>query len=470
MFRSAAAGIIGAPADDLRRRRLCVETRIVDDPIAAVASARGAGLVHVVRASGAGCIDMARPLIEGGLPTGGFRAADVSVRLRIAGRDVRVPARMLLFRAPLSYTRQEAFELHVGGGPLAAQVLFEALLRRGFRRAGPGEFTRRACLSGRISLAQARAVDALIRARGEREAAAAVSALLGTRRPKMSALRRHLLALRSLIEAEMDFYDQDPPVFSRRRFLRSLRALVRRVMRIVVPGVPSALPRVVLAGPSNAGKSSLFNALLGRARAVVHTEAGTTRDAVEAECELAGERLILVDTAGLFSAASADVPGAASAAAAADALAGAFLVLWVVGADQQPLPPRLPAGRPSSPAALLRVMNKCDLRRPTWAEEGRWLAVSAATGEGLAELREALLGRLRTGGWGAATASEDERGAALEAARALAAAAALLRRDAPTELAAEELRHADNAMARLLGGDLTEDLLDAVFGRFCVGK
>ena len=444
--------------------------------IAALATAPGAAGIAVVRLSGEGALAIADQLCPGArtppsaLPAGSFRL----VRLRDPRDGSAIDeALVLVFRAPHSYTGEDVVEFQTHGGRAAPSRVLDALLALGAAPAGPGEFTRRAFLNGRVALDRAEAVMDLVSAQGDRAARAAAEQLSGALGRRVDAIWEDLLALCADVEATLDFTDEEaeglaaPIRFDERSaaIAEALRALAAtsREGRLLREGA-----LVVLAGPPNAGKSTLFNRLLGERRAIVAPEAGTTRDSLEETLLLRGIPIRLVDTAGLRETGSAvereGVERARDLAARAD------LVLELRSVED-------PVDRTAAPGPnVLPVETKIDLRPSSRAASSPPpLRVSAVTGEGIAELEEAILAALganpAASGDGVAAS---ERHAALlrEAADAVDAARAAFAEGAEAAAvpAADRLRDAAESLARITGRSYTESLLDAVFGKFCVGK
>ena len=442
----------------------------------------------MVRISGNGALAIADKLCPGAkvppseLPAGSFRLA----RLRDP-RDGSVidEALVLVFRAPHSYTGEDVVEFQTHGGRAAPSRVLDALLALGAAPAGPGEFTRRAFLNGRIALDRAEAVMDLVSAQGDRAARAAAEQLSGALGRRVDAIWEDLLALCADLEATLDFTDEEaeglaaPIRFDERAaaIAGSLRdlAATARTGRLLREGA-----LVVLSGPPNAGKSTLFNRLLGERRAIVAPEAGTTRDSLEETLLLGGIPVRLVDTAGLREAGSAvereGVERARDLAARAD------LVLALRPADEAQND--CAVARPSGPKTLF-VATKADLLADDRAttrprdHETRGavppLRVSAVTGEGISELEEAILVALGTdpaAGEGGVAVSERHAALLREAAASVNEARAIFEdgAEAAAVPAADRLRDAAESLARITGRSYTEALLDAVFGRFCVGK
>lgn len=373
----------------------------------------------------------------------------------------------LCFPAGASATGEEVVELHAHGAPRVLSLLLEAVLAEdGVRLAEPGEFTRRALLSGRLDLARAEAVADLIQAESEGQVRAAAAQLQGALSVRVGRAREAVLAALAEVEGILEFPDEAQGAEAGVPAL--LAAARAEVAGLLADGARGALvrrgARVVLYGPANSGKSTLFNRLVGAERALVDEEPGTTRDALEARLELEGLGLSLVDTAGLR-----EGPGRLEALGIArtrEALAGCDLAVLV--APPGALAPALASWRAEVPEARrLEVAGKADLGR---AGPPGALPVSGLTGQGVPALRQALSARLGGGSAAAAAvASERHRDCLRRAGEALDRAAAALS-SATLEVVGGELQLGLGALGELTGEDAPQALLDAVFSRFCIGK
>jgi tRNA modification GTPase len=399
----------------------------IDDSIAAIATAPGAAGLAVVRVSGAGALAVADEVFRGHAPLASVAGHTLHHGWAVDARrpDAAGAASRLdevvaaVFRAPRSYTGEDTVEFSCHGGGVPARRVLAALQAAGARLAGPGEFTLRAFLRGRLDLAQAEAVVDLVHAETESAGDLALAQLAGALSRRIAALEDRITDATAEVEARVDFAEdvggvETPP------HVRAAIAAVSGELESLLAGAPWARAvregvRVPLVGRPNAGKSSLFNALLGEDRAIVTPEPGTTRDRVSERLELAGVPVTLSDTAGVRLATNpAEAMGVARALAALD---GAAVVLWVVDASQP-----LPADDDSLVASftgrrVLVALTKCDLPQVTGAEqalallaggEARALRVSSVTGEGLVPLRAALatlLGADRAGGLAGAVAN-----------------------------------------------------------------
>ncbi len=435
------------------------------DTIFALATPPGRGAIAVLRLSG--------PQTEIALTTlgaGGLAPRLASVRsLRHDGLLID-EALVLRFVAPRSYTGEDSAELHLHGGRAVIEAASRALIALGLRPAEPGEFTRRAFQNGRMDLAQAEAVADLIDAETEAQKNQALGQLDGALSVAYVGFRRDLLKALALVEAEIDFPDEEVPDNLARTagpVLDQLGADLRAAMadsdrgRRVREGY-----RIVLIGETNAGKSSLFNVLTAREAAIVTPIAGTTRDVLDADLMIGGYAVTLSDTAGLRD--SDDVVEAEGIRRARLRAEGADLRLWVRSPSTEGAED--PAAGFMQPSDL-QVLNKADLGAVTARSDLETLSVSTATGQGLAELHDWISARLARDLSGAdfpAVTRERHRRRLAEALAAVEAGRRAL--DVAPEMAGDDLRRAADALARVTGAIGVEDILGEVFSTFCIGK
>jgi tRNA modification GTPase len=450
------------------------------DTVAAVATPAGEGALGILRVTGADARAAAAALTgrEDFTPR---HAHKVSVKDREGAIDEGV---LVYYPAESSPTGEDLIELTLHGSPYILQRALSSALTRA-RAALPGEFTQRAYMNGKLDLSQAEAVFSLIHARTASSHRAALRGLSGGVSDAVRAVRAPLFELLVRIEATLDHPEEDIPGLRGEEIIAELEALRLPLSRLADTFSSARLgpegPRLALLGAPNAGKSSLFNSLLGRRRAIVDAAPGTTRDTLEEPALLAGEASVLVDTAGLREdcADAAEREGAARARAALETCDAAVLVVDAArapSAEEALLHERIvaEAGRRGTP--LVCALNKSDLGR---AWDGAALPgavpVSARLGTGLDELRAALAAAV--GGRPADDASlvvtSARQAAELDAAAAeIAAAEAAVRRHPGRweDLAACSLREALRRLGLLLGEGADADALGAIFARFCVGK
>jgi tRNA modification GTPase len=445
------------------------------DTIAAVSTPPGRGGIGIVRVSGPRAAAIATALI-GTLPPPrrahycGFRdSAGALVDRGVA----------LYFPAPASFTGEDVLELQGHGGPVVMDMLLVATLEQGARTARPGEFSERAYLNARLDLSQAEAVADLIDSGSRAAARSALRSLEGAFSERVHALTSALTELRALIEACLDFPEEeidflsDPQLEQRLASLRETLAETRASAGrgvLLKEGV-----RVVLAGQPNVGKSSLLNLLAGRDSAIVTDTPGTTRDLVREHIHLDGLPLHVTDTAGIR--APGDAVEAHGVERAWGAIENADALLLVVeqrlglGAADREIIARLPAG-----VSVIVIENKIDLSGAAPGSEamhdGLHVRLSAKTGAGIEALESALKSCVgyEVADEGAFMARRRHLDALVRAALAVDAADNVLRTRRAGELAAEELRQAQVALAEITGEVSSDDLLGEIFSRFCIGK
>lgn len=419
-----------------------------DQPIVALATAPG-GTVALVRLAGIGAWDCAR---TAGLPL------PLAWRPQMCAWPLgggTLPCRVLACPAGRSFTGTELVEILLPGAPDLVALALAALHAAGAVSAQPGAFTRLALTHGRLSLSAATALLALSRAGDALAAQRALAQLRAGVETELAPCRERLLQLRARLEAGLDFADEDDveavPVDELAAELADVRALLQRWRRAVHGDVQR--PLVCLVGPANAGKSALFNVLCG-GRALVSSEAGTTRDWLEGDWVLRGRHLRLLDSPGwLDTAAGCD---AEALAAVRSRIAAASLVL-ACSAPDAPLPALLPAWLQGLP--VLVIGCKADLGG---GDPRAKVLLSALTGSGLTHLAELVAQEL------AETADGDAGQQALLA-EGTALIDGLIGRNGD-EILAEGLRQLDEVLSDLLGRTTSEEILDALFARFCIGK
>ena len=446
------------------------------ETIAAVATPFGEGAIALLRVSGPGALAVIDRLTAdaGPKPSTFPSRRQRLVKLRDAAGQPLDEVLLSVHRAPASYTGEDVVELTCHGGILLTRRVLEALLAAGARAAGPGEFTQRAFLNGRMDLTQAEGVMDLIRAQTDLALRAASEQLAGRLGQRIGALREELLSLVAHVEAYIDFPEEDiDPATGAALWERidAIRAALDMLLatagqgRILREGV-----RTVIYGAPNVGKSSLLNALVGHERAIVSETPGTTRDTIEEFINVRGLPLRLIDTAGLRD--TADPLENAGIARTVQTLAAADLALEIVDGSQ---PPPVPTPHSQAGTRIL-VCNKLDLGvHPDWRAGGRdAVHVSCRTTEGMDALADAIYRRV-TGGqvtWNDSAAAINARHqACLQRARAaLEAGRAALAGGVSAEFAALDLRSALDAVGEIVGAVDTEEILGRIFSTFCIGK
>jgi tRNA modification GTPase len=457
----------------------------VQDTIVAQATAPGRGAVAIVRISGPDATQILqtiwRPVSETPLKPRELRLGDVIDPGSGAQIDRALAAVM---RAPKSLTGEDVVEIQCHGGSYVARRIVALAMARGARMAEPGEFSRRAFLNGRIDLAEAEAVADLVDARSEAALHQALAQLSGALSERVGRLRDEVIGIRAHLEAEIDFSDEDIALPSREEIAKSIERLRCEVAtladtftrgRIVREGVHAAI-----VGKPNAGKSSILNLMLGAERAIVTATPGTTRDVIEDSVAIGGIAITLADTAGIRE--SADeierlgVERSARAASDADLLIAVFDGSRSFEDDDARIV-ELAAGR-----AGLALLNKRDLPQHLTIDELRErglvipvLAVSALIPEDAGRIRGELerAADALTAPPGAdeiAISRERHREALVRAAASLEAAEKSARAAMPPEMIAVDIMAAGDALGQITGAVTSEDVLDAVFREFCIGK
>jgi len=492
-----------------------------EDTIVAISSPPGAGVRGIVRLSGPDAVAISDDVFEANTDVG-IRLSEASGNRHVRGSirvgSHRLPVAAYLFLAPRSYTRQDIVEFHLLGAPAVLGWLLEECLRRGARRAEPGEFTARAFLSGALDFSQVHGVAGTIAARSDLQLQAAQRLLHGALGQAASAAREELADLLSLVEGALDFADE-PVAFITAAELKRRLAVVRDALAATsAAGLRSErwgqLPQVVLVGSPNVGKSSLLNRLTGLDRAICAPLAGTTRDVLSAPLRIGATECLLIDMAGLAGdierpASGVDGPCAESQRAARQAIRDADMVLYVLDitrpasrearlhaeepSSSEKRPP--PEGSPDTDVLAgpevprLLVLNKADLTPAGSTAEaieilGRRtgmdvVATSATTGVGcealVARIASMLQGRPVARHDGGIALVAEHRQALQDATKALDRAIRLAGvsgdEDLPqAELVAADLHAAADALGTLVGQEDVEGLLGRVFSRFCIGK
>ena len=443
-----------------------------EDDIAALATPRAVGAIAVIRTSGKRCLEKAarcfsRPKALKAAEGGTFLYGKI---LHPTTKEPIDDVIVSVSRAPRSYTGGDCLEISCHGGIPGVDAVLAALRAVGFRDALPGEFTLRAFINGKLDLTQAEAVASLIDAKTKTMHEASLRTLDGAVFRELSEIRRILIDASAAVEVQLDYAEDDlddavaVPVAELEEAALRLRRLADsyKVGRLMREGV-----KVALSGRTNSGKSSLFNRLLNEERSIVSDIHGTTRDYLEESVTVAGFPVVLYDTAGLRS--SGDRVEAAGIERARRILDACDFVLYVVSAaDGETDEDRRCLGQIRRP--VLKVINKIDLKAPPAGYDG--VPVSAATGEGLSGLVDALAVRLKSAaGTAELPFAVNERQAQLVR-RALTAVEAALADGGGVVLdgIAMELKEALDAVGELTGETASADILDAVFSRFCVGK
>jgi tRNA modification GTPase len=448
---------------------------IGSDTIVAISTARGRGALAVVRMSGPATSTIAARVLDR-WPLDERRATLTAVVDATGSTVERGIA--TFFRAPHSFTGEDTLEVSTHGGTAVPLAVLRTLLTAGAREALPGEFTRRAVLAGKLDLLQAEAIGDLIDARTDAMRRVAIRQVDGALSRRFHELREGILNVEALIAYDIDFPEEDDGPLESGRIVNGLESLRSSIELLLRTAPAAAIARdgaiVVLGGPPNAGKSSLFNALLGEARAIVTDFPGTTRDAIEELLEHQGWPLRLVDTAGLR---SVDDPvERLGVELSGRYIAGADLVL-ACDDDVGRLPALVDELRRLTGAPVIPVLTKCDaIDRASQNLPAGTVATSALRGVGLGTLLDRAVGELEAqhgmGTLDAPLLTRERHATALRRAREEIDAfeEAWRERQVPMVVAAVHLHAAVEALQEITGGIDIEDVLGRLFSTFCVGK
>lgn len=456
------------------------------DTICAIATATG-GAIGIVRVSGPQAIDIVdsvftpvgknkTPLRDRGAYTLNFG------QIVTAGGETVDEVLVSLFRAPHSYTGEDSVEISCHGSAYILQSVVQLLVEAGCRLAGPGEYTQRAFLNGKMDLSQAEAVADLIASQSAASHHIAMRQMRGAFSSELSALRERLLHLTSLVELELDFSDHEELEFADRKELDDVAMQVEEKVSHLADtfrlgnAIKSGIP-VAIIGETNAGKSTLLNQLVGEERAIVSSVRGTTRDVIEDVVNINGAAFRFIDTAGLRDTADEiEAIGVSRAYKKAREAEAILLLIDATDAESQllslmPKVKPLAEGKP-----LMIVVNKCDLCRPSVKtdEATAVIYISAKQGDGVGELKSQLvklmhLDQLHSEDVIVSNARHHE--ALVKALDSIRRVRQGLQLDIPTDLIAEDLRATLAHLASITGGEIaTNEVLGNIFSHFCVGK
>lgn len=443
-----------------------------EETIAAVATAPGEGGIAVIRISGKEACDITAKIYSGPIATYPTHTAHFG-KILDAG-EVVDEVLLLVMRAPRSYTGEETVEIHCHGGSLITKRVLETVLKAGARAALPGEFTFRAFKNGKIDLAQAEAVQELIAARNDLAMQAAERQLDGALSRQVVQFQKELTGVAAIVEAWIDFPEEGLEFATVAEIVEQLEKVRSAIDRLAASFHEGKVVRagltLCLLGAPNVGKSSLMNALLGKERAIVTDIAGTTRDLLEDEVRLGGLHFRLLDTAGVRK--TEEVVEKEGIRRTKQAVQEADFVLLILDASRGLTEEDLALLEMTQEKKRLVVYNKIDLQEPERMEGCVYISAKERMGlDGLKEKIEQLI-------WRKGPPSKEElfitnvrhKEALQNAEKALAQLISGLKAGVSPEFLSSDMRLALSELGTIIGTDITEDILSAIFSKFCVGK
>lgn len=449
-----------------------------EDTIIAPATPVG-GALCIIRVSGERAIEVSDAVFRGRRALRDVATATVHYGDIVDGAEVVDDVLVSVFRAPHSYTGENLVEISAHGSRYVVERILALFTRQGVRMAYAGEFTRRAFVAGKMDLSQAEAVADIIAAESRASHAVASTQMRGAYSEELRALRDKLLHITSMLELELDFSEEDVEFADRSHLEDLLQQTYNRVMELADSfSLGNALKEgvnVAIVGRPNVGKSTLLNRLVGEQRAMVSDIAGTTRDTIEVTCNIGGVVFRFIDTAGLHS--TDDVLERMGIERTSEALRRAHIILWLTDDATTQMNDDMQGYLPSAEQVVYKVVTKIDLQENNdYAFNNNAdgvIYLSAKTGVGVDELRKVLQSRFdaQTAYRGDVVVSSQRHYEALrESAESLLAALNALRNGLPTDLLSEDIRQVLYHLGTITGEITSEDVLQNIFSRFCIGK
>lgn len=449
-----------------------------EDTIIAPATPVG-GALCIIRVSGERAIEVSDEVFRGRRALRDVATATVHYGDIVDGADVVDDVLVSVFRAPHSYTGENLVEISAHGSRYVVERILALFTRQGVRMAYAGEFTRRAFVAGKMDLSQAEAVADIIAAESRASHAVASTQMRGAYSEELSALRDKLLQITSMLELELDFSEEDVEFADRAHLEDLLQQTYSRVEELadsfLLGNVLKEGVNVAIVGRPNVGKSTLLNRLVGEQRAMVSDIAGTTRDTIEATCNIGGVVFRFIDTAGLHS--TDDVLERMGIERTSEALRRAHIILWLTDDDSTLMNDDMQGYVPSVEQVVYKVVTKIDLQENCDCAINKnadsVIYLSAKTGVGIDELRNVLQSRFdaQSAYRGDVVVSSQRHYEALrESAESLQAALNALRNGLPTDLLSEDIRQVLYHLGTITGEITSEDILQNIFSRFCIGK
>ena len=452
-----------------------------EDTISALSTPPGIGGIAVVRLSGPNSLNIVNKLLpkSKSLSNKSHRMATVATIIDPNTGDILDDAVITFFRGPDSYTSEDLVEISCHGGHYVQAKLLEILTGLGSRIADPGEFTKRAFLGGKLDLSQAEAVADLIAAKVEKSHKSSILQMRGSLKAEVTDLRNKLVELSALIEAELDFSDEEISLTPNSKITELINSLADKTNTILGNYKFGKIIRegavIPIVGKPNAGKSSLLNAILDTERAIVTPIPGTTRDTLEEEVDIGGYLVQLIDTAGVHI--SDDSIEKLGVERSLSVIEAADLIIWLLDRSAPISDEDLELMALLRGKNVIAVESKTDVDRhseftPMERNIDIDISLSSHTGEGLKALMGAIIEKLETMDHGEPLLITNARQAAAlkKGAESLKEALKSARDSASGELIAVDLRNAMNYLGEITGEITTDDVLNEIFGRFCIGK
>ncbi len=461
----------------------------LDDTIGAISTPPGKGGIGVLRLSGARSFEVTDLIFRGGIQPSRARShsAHYGVCARPGTGEILDEVMIIVFRAPHTYTREDIVEIHTHGNMRIMHSILDELYALGVRPADPGEFTMRAYMNGRLDLTQAEAVADLVDAETDEAVRSALRQVSGDLQREIRQLRQRLIESYALYEAEIDFYEEDIELVDRDKSYGEIREVAESVSRLIDSFRLGRMIRegatIGLFGAVNAGKSSLFNAIIGKDRAIVHDEPGTTRDVVEMSVPVDGILCRFIDTAGFRDGTgSVESEGIRRSTAAMDDVDLGLLVLD--GAEPLPENERMIyrslRERLGDAGRIIVIENKIDIRDARRSGDGEdfggsvMLHVSALKKWGIEEIRKAISDSLHSGGQAVTSGLMITNGRhhhlLVSAQRVLERIGESILKGVSGEFLALDFKEAIDYLGGITGEAIGEQVLESIFSKFCIGK
>lgn len=441
------------------------------DTIAAVSTPPGIGGISVIRISGSGCLDIIEKIFKSNTHSDNMQSHHIYYG-KICNANLLIDEALVsVFKKPNSFTGEDVVEISCHGGSFVTQSVLQTILKNGARHAEKGEFTKRAFLNGKLDLTEAEAVIDLIHASTKHSLESALYQLEGKLYNSINQILEDITSVRSEIELDIDFSDQGLEHKKYQDYLAILKRIKSRIERLTTNAHEGLILhdgfRVVIAGPPNAGKSSVFNRIIENERAIVTDVPGTTRDYIEEDIALEGYLVKLFDTAGLRE--RADKVERFGIEKAYKILKDAHLILWIEDCSVSRETPMLHF----EGIQVISVLNKSDLIKKNNAENPGSILISAKTGKGIEELKKIIVENIDVSGEDIADGlitNSRQLGAAEKSLIAINQAIETTQAKKGLEFIAFDLHEASEYLEEIIGKISNEDIINSIFDRFCVGK